>query len=123
MADVEWLGSPEEHDYSAAFSFLSLTMHPSEAERLAALLEAHPIIDHHPAKDVLRAAGTDVLPKTNKHVAKNLKKIEKGDALSPVLLVRDAKAGRLIIADGYHRVSAVWHADEDALIPAKIIGR
>jgi len=37
------------------------------------------------------------------------------------LLCRDAAHGKLIIADGYHRLCAVYTFDEDAMIPCQII--
>jgi hypothetical protein len=40
-------------------------------------------------------------------VNKNKGKIRAGEKLSPVTLMRDAENGRLIVADGYHRVCAV----------------
>ena len=39
----------------------------------------------------------------------------------PFLLVRDTVNGKVVIADGYHRLCAVYSFDEDALIPGKII--
>ncbi|WP_419691042.1 hypothetical protein, partial [Mycobacterium avium] len=67
------------------------------------------------AKDILRAARLDLLPVDNPHVAADLTKIEKGLPLSPILLVRgDFLAGvPLQIADGYHRVCASYHTDEN----------
>ncbi len=41
--------------------------------------------------------------------------------LSPLLLVRDSRTGRVIIADGYHRIRAAYSLDEDASIPCKIV--
>ena len=41
--------------------------------------------------------------------------------LSPLLLVRNSPNGKVIIADGYHRLCAVYFTDEDALIPCKIV--
>lgn len=124
MSDsIEWLGSPEEKDYAAAESVLLLDHSRRDAENIVSLLEADPTIHHFAAKDILRRSGEPQLPKSNRHVAHNLKKIEKGEPLSPVLLVagkRD-KGVPLLIADGYHRVSAVHAFDEDALIPCKII--
>ena len=35
-------------------------------------------------------------------------------------LVRDAAHGKLIIADGYHRLCAIYSFDEDAVVPCKI---
>ena len=43
------------------------------------------------------------------------------EKISPLLLVRDKTGGRVIIADGYHRLCAVYTFDEDAMIPCKIV--
>jgi disulfide oxidoreductase YuzD len=56
---------------------------------------------------------------SNSHVTKDREKIKSGKVLSPILLVRDN--GRLIIADGYHRMCAVYAEDEDADIPCRIV--
>jgi hypothetical protein len=58
---------------------------------------------------------------SNSHVKKNNQKILDAKPLSPVLLVRDRDNGKVIIADGYHRMCAVYGFDEDADIPCKII--
>jgi hypothetical protein len=36
------------------------------------------------------------------------------------LLCRDPQHGKLVIADGYHRLCAVYSFDEDAMIPCQI---
>ncbi|CAJ2907951.1 Uncharacterised protein [Burkholderia pseudomallei] len=115
--EIIWLAEPEEHDYPAAESYLSLKFDPSRALQLiGALREAH--IQHIKAKDILRASGLAPLPATNKHVRHNRKKIREGKALSPILLVRGEPT---LIADGYHRVCAVYRHDEDAPIPCKLV--
>ena len=55
--------------------------------------------------------------------AGDLKKIRKGKALSPVLLLRgDAATGTpLTVADGYHRICASWYRDENVLIACRIV--
>ena len=73
------------------------------------------------AKDLLRASTLSRLGVSNSHVERDREKIIKGDALSPILLVRDSRNLRLIIADGYHRLCAVYSLDEDATIPARIV--
>ena len=57
------------------------------------------------------------------HVAKDLDKVRSGDHLSPVLLVRGniAAGAPLTIADGYHRICASYHLDEDADIPCHLV--
>ena len=52
---------------------------------------------------------------------RSFRKIKSGKKLSPLLLVCDAAHGKVIIADGYHRMCAVYGYNEDALIPCKIV--
>jgi hypothetical protein len=73
------------------------------------------------AKDIFRASGLPLLGPTNSHVRKNQKKLAAGKKLSPLLLVRDTIHGKLIIADGYHRMCAVYSFDEDTVVPCKIV--
>jgi hypothetical protein len=113
-----WLPEPEDHDYPAAQDFLSLLMSLTKAEALTNLLRLVDMSEFK-AKDILRASKEPRLDEANAHVRKNLRKIEQGKPLSPILLVRTDN-DRLVIADGYHRVCAVYLLNEDATIPCKI---
>jgi hypothetical protein len=73
------------------------------------------------AKDIFRASRLSLLGVSNSHVEKDRQKIQAGEPLSPLLLVRDPENARVIIADGYHRLCAVYAHDEDAIIPCKIV--
>ncbi len=117
-----WKTEPDDHDYPAAESYLSLLLPPQSVTSLVAELRAMPI-GHWKAKDLLRASGLALLPADNPHVATDLKKVAKGEKLSPVLLVRgDARRGlALQIADGYHRICASRHLDENADIPCRMV--
>lgn len=117
---VKWLALPEDHDYPAALSFLSLIYPDKAAQQFASDLKKAPIIQFK-AKDIFRASALKLLDATNSHVKKNVKVINDGGSLSPILLVRDTNHGKVIIADGYHRVCAVYTFDEDAVIPCKIV--
>jgi hypothetical protein len=75
----------------------------------------------HPGKDLFRASRLPLLDLSNSHVEKDKSRIDAGEKLSPLLLYRDKRNGRLVIADGYHRLCAVYHFDEDAMIPCKIV--
>jgi hypothetical protein len=121
-SSVPWQRTPAEHDYPAASSYLSLLAPAAVVETLVAGLRQAPI-EHFLAKDVLRAAGLPLLPTDNPHVAKDLKKVRAGTALSPVLLVRgDLATGRAAqVADGYHRICASYHVDENTPIPCQIV--
>jgi disulfide oxidoreductase YuzD len=115
----QWLDLPEEHDYPAAASYLGLIYPDKKVVKLVAALRKAPV-SYFKAKDIFRASSLSLLGISNSHVAKDSQKIAKGTKLSPLLLVRDAVAGKVIIADGYHRLCAVYGVDEDALIPCKI---
>ena len=117
---IPWLPQVEDHDYSAAGSYLSLLHAEDEVAGLLDRLKVAPII-HFKAKDIFRASQLTLLGVSNSHVAKDQRKIQKGQALSPLLLGRDGATGKVVIADGYHRLCAVYGFDEDALIPCKII--
>ena len=53
----------------------------------------------------------------------DLKKLKKGKALSPVLLVRGnaATGAAMTVADGYHRICASWYKDENIPIACRIV--
>lgn len=116
-----WMDQPEDHDYPAAGDYLTLLLDPAAAEAVVAALEKAPLV-HRKAKDLLRASGLALLPADNPHVARDLKKVEDGRKLSPVLLVRGdlARGTPLAVADGYHRICASYHLDENADIPCRI---
>ena len=118
MASVKWLKKPEDHDFPAAADYLALLAEPGTANQLAEKLKTG-IVSTKKAKDILRAAQLTLLPVENPHVAADLSKIKKGQPLSPILLVRGdfTKGVPLQIADGYHRVCASYHTDENTDIP------
>ena len=114
-----WLKNPEPHDFPAAADYLQLLFSEAETKVIVeALQHAPPIIKK--AKDILRASQLSMLPDTNVHVKENLKKVKKGNKLSPILLVRHDY--KLIIADGYHRMCAAFYLSEDLEIPCRLVG-
>ena len=116
---IRWSTEPEEHDYPAALSYLSLIYADTAARAFVDKLR-HAAVVSFKAKDVFRASRLPLLDISNSHVAKDQQKVESAQALSPLLLVRDSARGHVIIADGYHRLCAVYAHDEDAVIPCKI---
>jgi hypothetical protein len=117
--EITWLPEPEEKDYPAAQSYLELIYEKRQAGELVEKLKKAPL-SQFKAKDVFRASGLSLLGVSNSHVEKDRKKIEDGKLLSPILLVRDTNNGKVIIADGYHRMCAVYSCSEDEIIPCKI---
>jgi len=117
--EIKWLSEPEEHDYPAALSYLSLVYDEQTATTYVSKLKRTSISEFK-AKDIFRASGLSSLGISNSHVKKDQQKLQSGDELSPLLLVRDSVNGKVVIADGYHRLCAVYAYDEDAVIPCKI---
>lgn len=116
---IKWLKGPEEHDYPAAKSYLMLLYDESTAANHVARLKRARMAKFK-SKDIFRASRLSLLGISNSHVKKDRKKIKAGQPLSPLLLIRDSKSGKVVIADGYHRLCAVYSFDEDAVIPCKI---
>ncbi len=118
--NVRWLSDVEEHDYPAAQSYLRIIYPDEIAAAMVDKLRGAGITEFK-AKDIFRASQLSLLGVSNSHVLKNIAKIADGTPLSPLLLVRDVAQGKVVIADGYHRMCAVYGDDEDALISCKII--
>jgi hypothetical protein len=116
----KWLKTPEEQDFPAALSYLSLLYDERTAHTCVKKLKRAPMTEFK-AKDIFRASGLPLLGASNTHVQKDRKRIQSGQALSPLLLIRDSANGKVIIADGYHRLCAVYSYDEDAVIPCRIV--
>jgi len=118
--NIVWLKEPEDHNYPAAFSYLSLIYDEGTAGKMVDDLK-HASVSEFKAKDIFRSSALSLLGISNVHVNRDRKKIKRGIRLSPILLVRDSSNGKVIVADGYHRICAVYTFDEDAVIPCKII--
>jgi hypothetical protein len=117
---IKWLADLEDHDYPAAVSYLSLLYDEASAERYVDQLRKAPM-SKFKAKDIFRASGLSLLGISNSHVEHDRDKVLAGQSLSPLLLVRAKSNQAVVIADGYHRMCAVYSFDEDALIPCKIV--
>jgi hypothetical protein len=118
--EIKWMKEPEEKNYPAASSFLSLLFADDDVKSLIKKLKkAH--ISQFKAKDIFRASGLSLLGISNSHVEKDRIKLKDGKELSPILLVRDENNNKVIIADGYHRMCAVYSFSEDSYIPCKIV--
>lgn len=117
-----WSSRPDTDDFRAALNYLDLQFPSSVARQVARKArKATPIL--RVAKDILRASNLPLLPPQELHVSQDLKRIQKKKKLSPIVLLQgDLTKGRpLVIADGYHRVCAACHANEDAPVAAVLV--
>src|SRR5450759_3145247 len=122
MTKVTWKREPDAHDYPAAADYLALVASPERIESKVVALQMAPVVTKK-AKDLLRAARLPLLADDNAHVADDLSKVHKGQALSPVLVIQGdmVKGIPAQIADGYHRICASYHVDENTEIPLSLI--
>jgi hypothetical protein len=124
MSKVEiiWKRKSESEDYDAALKYLSLIFPIATGEKLVRALHKASLVEH-AAKDLLRASSLPMLPRDEAHVDEDLKRIHKGKALVPVLLIHGGmdKGVPLIVADGYHRICAICYYEESAPIVCRIV--
>ena len=101
MADkieIKWLADAEDHDYPAAASYLSMLYEePVRGKVCRCWVSA------------IRICSTTA------------RRFSRANRCRPLLLMRAPGNQKVIIADGYHRMCAVYSFDEDALIPCKIV--
>jgi hypothetical protein len=117
---IKWREAPQKQDYDGAESYLSLQFEPEAAKKIVQNLRAADTSEF-AAKDIFRASELPLLPDRDSHVEKDRAKIIMGEEITAILLVRGKNNGKIIIADGYHRLCAVYMLDEDATIPCKIV--
>lgn len=117
---VKWTEDVSEADYRAAEVYLSLINSSALASKAVASLKVAPI-EKFKATDLLRASKAKLPKNDDRPCRRELKKIDKGEALSPVLLVRDPSLKEVIIADGYHRICAAFRMDPNVILHCKII--
>ncbi len=104
---IKWRDEPDPKDYVEAESYLALIYHSQKVSQLIRALQRAPVAQYK-ADNVFQASGLSLLDVSNYHVKKDRKKIKKGESLSPLLLIADQPIGKVIIADGYHRMCAVY---------------
>lgn len=117
---IKWLADVEEHDYPAAESYLRIIYSEDSVAEIMARFRSAAIVQFK-AKDIFRASQLSLLGVSNSHVEKDTRKILEGKRLSPLLLLRDQQNGKVVIADGYHRLCSIYAFNEDALIQCKIV--
>jgi hypothetical protein len=120
--EEHWQDEPEAHDFPAAADYLSLVAPAGVVAKVVDALKSAKT-EHRKAKDLLRASRLSLLSADNVHVKKDLAKVAAGKRLSPVLLVRGRgdKGIPLTVADGYHRICASHHLDENADVSCRLV--
>jgi hypothetical protein len=118
--EIVWLKEPADHNYPSAVSYLSLIVDEKKATLVVDRLKRANICTFK-ARDIFRASGLPLLGISQHQIDHNLKKIKKNEALSPILLIRDSEYRKVIVADGYHRLCAIYHHNDNMEILCKIV--
>jgi hypothetical protein len=79
--EIKWLAEPEDRDYPAGGSYLSLLYDEPAATNYVDLLRKAPI-SRFKAKDIFRASGLSLLGVSNSHVEHDREKVLAGQSLS-----------------------------------------
>ena len=120
LTNIRWRPDAQEQDYPAAESFLSILYSEERVAEMLSKLKRAAIVQFK-AKDIFRASQLSLLGVSSSHVEKDRIRIRKEKRLSPLLLVRDEHNGKVVIADGYHRLCAIYEFNEEAWIHCKIV--
>ena len=117
---ILWSDEPANSNYPSALSYLSLIFDVDKAEEIVdRMLKVE--MSEFKARDIFRASGLPLLGISQHQIQRNYQKMKLDEELSPLLLVRDKENRKVIVADGYHRLCAVYHYHDDAIIPCKIV--
>jgi hypothetical protein len=114
---IAWLNDVAEHDYDAAFNYLSLKFDGKRAGEIVDRMKKGKLTSRR-ANDILRATGLTPLPLTDPGVKHDLLKLLGGKKLSPVLVCDQKPTAD--IADGYHRVSLAYNIDPFMTVPLRL---
>ena len=114
---IRWEDDVAEHDYAAAYAYLSLKLTAEATDRAVVRLRKAKLTTRR-ANDILRASGLTAAPLDDQGVVKDLLKVIEGRRLSPVLVL--GGAGGTDIADGFHRVSLVYRINPYGQVPLKL---
>ncbi|HEY2597546.1 MAG TPA: hypothetical protein VGJ79_03605 [Candidatus Dormibacteraeota bacterium] len=119
---VKWRDKPQAKDFDAAADYLRLILPERKAAAVVAKFRRAKTIKQLP-KDIERASGLRLLTAKDPEVDDKLKKLKKGEPLSPILLIRGSISSGMpaTIADGYHRVCAAYIVDQAAEIPCRLV--
>lgn len=119
-SQLQWLDEPAEDNYTAAETFLQLLYAPKQARALAKKLRRAPISEF-AARDIVRAAAIPFSEIRAFDWTKQQALIARGMPLSPILIVRQDNGGHLLIADGFHRLCAVFAHEQDVAMRCKVV--
>jgi len=101
MTVEHWKREPEDHDYPAATSYLSLLVGAEAATKLVRKLQKQDVLVHRAAKDLLRASRLQLSGTDDSEVAADLKKIKGGPSSPLFYWCREIRCGWPMAITGF----------------------
>ncbi len=105
MTVEHWKREPEDHDYPAATSYLSLLVGAEAATKLVRKLQKQDVLVHRAAKDLLRASRLQLSGTDDSEVAADLKKIKGGPSSPLFYWCREIRCGWPMAITGFASVT------------------
>jgi hypothetical protein len=118
---ITWQDDAPPSDYEAAGHYLALVDVQKNIDKALADLKAGAIVEYK-ATDLLRAAQLAVPKADDRPTREQIKRIKRGEPVSPVLLVRVSALKKVIVADGFHRICAAYRIDPDVVLHCRLAG-
>ena len=121
-AQLRWRKATGKGDVEAAAAYLGLVLADATVTTVVARIR-RATTTLAKAKDLARASGLKLLPREDPDVLTEIKRLAKGKAMSPILLLRGGidDDRPLVIADGYHRICASYHLNQHARVPCRVV--
>lgn len=113
MSNALWVDRTPESFLDDVWRYLTLQFEPDDADKIVSDLSQATLIQRR-ANDILRAAQLPPCDKEDSTVLNSMYRLGDVGTLPPVFLV--VHKHRLIIADGYHRTSAVYWSNDFTLV-------
>lgn len=119
--EIAWIDKPKKHNYEEACDYLKLIFPEKTVKKLVYKLKKADASEYD-VKDVMRATKSyHILGDIKPYIEKISLHIQAGKSISPILLVRHPDTGKTIIADGYHRLCAIYLLDPCATVCCKVV--
>jgi hypothetical protein len=117
LATPRWLDDVAEHDFEAAFEYLSLRLSMPEADVIVGRLRNAELTSRR-VNDILRACGYTSLTLEDPGVQREEDKVSDKKRLSPILVVSFDFGGE--IADGFHRACYAYNVNPYMEVPLRM---
>lgn len=117
VSSINWREIPSDNEFESALKYLKLIFLPEDAIGLYLRLIDNPHKVNATAGDILRASASSGPILQTPKILSIIRQINRGEELSPPLLVQSPRTEKIHIAHGYETICAVQCKNSDFTIP------